>query len=87
MRWTCLKGRPVKHPLPEGETLLEGGARHLVNVGSVGQPRDGDNRAKYVLFDLEARALTLRFVPYDVERTAALILAHGFHRGFADRLR
>lgn len=87
MRYTCLKGRAEKHPLPEGGTALETGMRHLVNVGAVGQPRDGDNRAKYALFDPETRTVTLRFVPYDIDKTARLILGHGFHRGFADRLR
>ena len=87
MRFTCLKGVCEELPLPEGETVLEPGMRHLVNIGAVGQPRDGDNRAKYGLFDLDSRVLTMRFVPYDIEKTARLITEHGFHRGFADRLR
>ncbi|MEZ7198384.1 metallophosphoesterase family protein [Pseudodesulfovibrio karagichevae] len=86
MRYTCLRGEPVRHPLPEGETVLEQGVRHLVNIGSVGQPRDGDNRAKYGILDLDSRVLTMRFIPYDIKKTADLILAHGFHRAFADRL-
>jgi diadenosine tetraphosphatase ApaH/serine/threonine PP2A family protein phosphatase len=86
MRYTCLRGEPTRHALPEGETVLERGVRHLVNIGAVGQPRDGDNRAKYGVFDLDTRVLTMRFIPYDIKKTADLIVALGFHRGFADRL-
>jgi diadenosine tetraphosphatase ApaH/serine/threonine PP2A family protein phosphatase len=49
------------------------GAACLVNVGSVGQPRDGDLRACYALFD--GRAVTWRRVPYDVQAAADDILA------------
>jgi len=41
--------------------------RCLINVGSVGQPRDGDRRASYVIVDDEA--VTFRRLEYDVERT------------------
>ncbi|WP_272699061.1 metallophosphoesterase family protein [Desulfovibrio sp. Fe33] len=86
MRFVSLRGVPERFPLPEGETLLEPAVRHLVNIGSVGQPRDGDNRAKYGVLDLETQVLTMRFIPYDIKKTADLIMAHGFHRAFADRL-
>ena len=75
-----------KLPLTKGETLLEPGLRHLVNIGAVGQPRDGDNRAKYALYDTDSRTVTMRFIPYDIKKTADLIRSHGFHRAFADRL-
>jgi diadenosine tetraphosphatase ApaH/serine/threonine PP2A family protein phosphatase len=86
MRFTHQDGQSARSPLPFGETRLEPGMRHLVNVGAVGQPRDGDNRAKYVLYDTDARLVTVRAIPYDIGRTAELITAHGFHRAFADRL-
>ncbi|WP_419786314.1 metallophosphoesterase family protein [Pseudodesulfovibrio sp.] len=73
-------------PLPEGETLLNPEERHIVNVGAVGQPRDGDNRAKYALYDTERHSVTMRFITYDIKKTADLIRAKGFHRAFADRL-
>ena len=47
----------------------------IVNIGSVGQPRDGDNRACYVLFDQESNKVTWRRVPYDFEATAKKIEA------------
>ena len=73
-------------PLPEGDTLLDPEMRHIVNIGAVGQPRDGDNRAKYALFDTDSRVLTMRFIPYDIKKTVDLIRARGFHRAFGDRL-
>lgn len=46
---------------------LHEGRRCLVNVGSVGQPRDGDPRAAWCLLDTEARTVAVQRVPYDVE--------------------
>jgi len=71
--------------LGEGLHELREG-RRLINAGSVGQPRDGDNRAKYVIWDPEARALEVRFVPYDIRRTAEGIVAAGIPQVYADRL-
>ncbi len=70
-----------------GEGLHElGEGRRLVNAGSVGQPRDGDNRAKYVIWDPETRGLEVRFVAYDIHRTAEGIVAAGIPQVYADRL-
>ncbi len=61
-------------------------SKALVNVGSVGQPRDGDPRACYVTFDGET--VVFRRVKYDVEKTMAKIgKAKGLHQSFADRLK
>jgi diadenosine tetraphosphatase ApaH/serine/threonine PP2A family protein phosphatase len=87
MRFTYAKGvASPKLPLPEGHTVLEPNARHLLNIGAVGQPRDGDNRAKYALYDTDSRTVTMRFISYDIKKTADLIRALGLHRAFADRL-
>lgn len=45
------------------------GFKYLINVGSVGQPRDRDPRTGYVLYDLEAQTITLRRIEYDMETT------------------
>ena len=58
----------------------------LINVGSVGQPRDGDNRAKYVLWDPVKKWIEVRCVPYNIKKTAQKILDLGFPRFYADRL-
>ncbi|MDR5683401.1 MAG: metallophosphoesterase family protein [Armatimonadota bacterium] len=52
---------------PGERAALRGGQRHLINVGSVGQPRDGDPRAAYCLFDSDARVVELRRLPYPIE--------------------
>jgi diadenosine tetraphosphatase ApaH/serine/threonine PP2A family protein phosphatase len=62
------------------------GRRYIVNVGSVGQPRDRDPRAAYVLWDEDARSVTLRRVAYDHKEAAAKILRAGLPRALADRL-
>ncbi len=54
---------------PAGTELETAGVRALLNPGSVGQPRDGDPRAAYLVLDLEAQRATFRRVEYDVERT------------------
>ncbi|MDE1154349.1 MAG: metallophosphoesterase family protein [Acidobacteriaceae bacterium] len=43
------------------------GSKHLVNPGSVGQPRDGDWRAAYAIYDTELERVTFYRIPYDVE--------------------
>jgi len=87
MRFTLLNGEPSgKLPLPEGETKLDQNGRHLLNIGAVGQPRDGSNKAKYALFDTDTMTTTMRFITYDIEKTASLIRARGLHRAFGDRL-
>ena len=58
----------------------------LLNPGSVGQPRDGDPRAAYVLLDLDERRATFRRVEYDVERTQAEIRDAGLPELLAARL-
>ena len=60
--------------------------RHIVNVGAVGQPRDGDPRAKYVLWEPDTHLLTVRYVPYDHAATARKIIALGIPETFAHRL-
>lgn len=56
---------PYDEPFPLGEDRL------IINPGSVGQPRDGDPRASYVLLDLERKEILYRRVPYEVSRTQA----------------
>jgi len=59
----------------------------LVNVGSVGQPRDMDERAAYVMFDSDAQTVRLERVPYDVESAARKITDAGLPEMNAFRLR
>ncbi len=71
----------------EYELTLRGGARYLLNPGSVGQPRDGDWRAAFAIYD-DARALfTWHRVPYDIFKTQNAIRHAGLPDFLADRLR
>ena len=58
----------------------------LVNVGSVGQPRDGDPRAVYALWDDEAGTVELRRVAYDIAAARQKILDSGLPKILAERL-
>ena len=72
---------------PAGTEVDLGRGRTLLNPGSVGQPRDGDPRAAYLLLDLDARTASFRRVDYDVERTQAEIREAGLPETLAARLR
>ncbi len=65
---------------------LENGRRYVINVGSVGQPRDRDARAAYAIWDVDRREVEIRRVAYDHRATAAKILGAGLPRLLADRL-
>jgi predicted phosphodiesterase len=72
--------------LPFEQLTLEPGKRYFVNAGSVGQPRDGDWRAAYVVFDDEKRTIRLRRLRYDLAKTQGKILKAGLPPRLADRL-
>ncbi len=71
---------------PAGTELSLGGARRLLNPGSVGQPRDGDPRAAWLLLDLGTDRAVFRRVAYDVEGAQAAIRAACLPGALADRL-
>ncbi len=72
--------------LPDATFELPAGGKACVNIGSVGQPRDGDSRACYVLWDGDSR-ITYRRVEYDVQSTASRIRAiPQLHEKLAQRL-
>ena len=88
--------------VPEGEEFpqgcemfrLEDGAmvqlgrqrKVVINPGSVGQPRDGDPRAAYAVFDSESDTVTLHRVEYDIAATQKLMEASGLPRWLIERL-
>jgi predicted phosphodiesterase len=70
-----------------GDSLvLEEGSKYFINVGSVGQPRDGDWRACYLIYDLDTQWVNYRRVRYDIAVTQAKILAAGLPEMLAERL-
>lgn len=60
--------------------------RYIVNVGSVGQPRDTDPRASYCIYDSELKQIEIKRVRYDIEKAQAKIIEAGLPRVLADRL-
>jgi len=79
--------RVSKEGLTKGIVRLSPGNRYIVNVGSVGQPRDRqNNNAKYVIWDREHKTIEVRFVEYDVAVTANRIRELGFPESNANRL-
>jgi predicted phosphodiesterase len=71
---------------PAGTELELDGPRALLNPGSVGQPRDGDPRAAYLLLDLDAHTASFRRAEYDVARTQREMREVGLPEMLAARL-
>ena len=72
---------------PGGVELdLDDGVRWLLNPGSVGQPRDGDPRAAYLLLDTDRGHVSFRRIDYDIEQTQAEIRFEGLPESLAMRL-
>ncbi|MBW1727235.1 MAG: metallophosphatase family protein [Deltaproteobacteria bacterium] len=72
--------------LGKGTVPLHKGRKYIVNVGSVGQPRDRNNNAKYVIWNTSKDSLEVRFVPYDIAAVVSKIMAAGLPKVHADRL-
>jgi diadenosine tetraphosphatase ApaH/serine/threonine PP2A family protein phosphatase len=68
------------------QLTLRPGHRYVINVGSVGQPRDGDPAAAYAVWDLEAASVEVRRVGYDADEACRRIHAAGLPKILGDRL-
>jgi predicted phosphodiesterase len=79
-------GAIVRRPLGQECLALQPGEKYVINAGSVGQPRDGDNRAKYLLWDSDAATLEVLFVTYDYHTTMQKIRERDFPDAYAIRL-
>lgn len=75
-----LQGIPPEQPF----RLDEG--RWIINPGSVGQPRDGDHRASYLVYDSDSGEFRHYRVPYDIETTQRQMRALGLPHPLAERL-
>lgn len=78
--------RQVVEEMPAEEIKIEDGAKYFINIGSVGQPRDGDWRACYAIYDLEKRTVSFRRLEYDIEKTQKKIIEAGLPERLATRL-
>ena len=80
---TVAKDKVARTKLAEGSAVLDSDKTYLVNVGSVGHPRDGNGKAKYVIWDTSHGTIETRGVSYPAELTAEKIIARGFPRAYA----
>ena len=60
--------------------------RLIINPGGVGQPRDGDSRASYTIYDSETRTISHYRIPYDIEATQSKMMEFGLPRRLVTRL-
>jgi diadenosine tetraphosphatase ApaH/serine/threonine PP2A family protein phosphatase len=66
--------------------VIRPGHKYIVSVGSVGQPRDYDNRASYTIFDSDEKTFEFKRVAYDIESAANKIYEAELERNFGNRL-
>jgi predicted phosphodiesterase len=71
---------------PEGIEVDLAAAQHLLNPGSVGQPRDNDPRAAWIVIDTESHRATFRRTTYLIEQTQAEMREQGLPPALAERL-
>jgi len=86
-RWETI--RPLYRFKSQAEWFdfpLQKTTKYLINPGSVGQPRDGDARAAFALFDVEAYKVAFHRVPYDLKQTQEKIYAAKLPERLATRL-
>ncbi len=76
----------VEIPGPPRNFTLRPDRKYIISVGSVGQPRDYDNRASYVIYDSDAKKFEFRRVEYDIEGAAQKIFEARLERNFGHRL-
>ncbi|RJO65603.1 MAG: metallophosphoesterase [Candidatus Omnitrophota bacterium] len=72
--------------LSEYPIEIKKGNHYLINVGSVGQPRDGNPRACYCVFDTDSRKLDIRRAAYNIRSARGKIIKAGLPRFLGDRL-
>jgi predicted phosphodiesterase len=65
---------------------VEPGRKYFVNVGAVGQPRDGNPKAAYVIYDMDEGSIELRRLDYDIPAAQKKILQAGLPARLAERL-
>lgn len=86
--WHELRPRYNSHNDAESWTMpIPPGTRHLINPGSIGQPRDCDWRAAFAIYHSEAAEIVFHRVPYDLTAAQGRILMAGLPERLAARLR
>lgn len=75
----------ISIPVPSTPIRIDD-ERLIINPGSVGQPRDGDPKAAYMVLDPESKTVEYRRVPYDVASTQKLMMDKGLPESLISRL-
>jgi predicted phosphodiesterase len=85
--WMCDQRGKVTSPPNLPDTFsMHAENLYLINPGSVGQPRQRDNRARYLLFDTSCEAVHFKAVPYDIEKAQQKIMQAKLPEYLAHRL-
>lgn len=84
--WVLGETRLVEFASGPLRLALQPGTQYVINVGSVGQPRDGDPAAAYAVWDLDAGSVEIRRIPYDAAEARRRIHAAGLPQLLGDRL-
>ncbi len=79
------KGNRIQYTL-SAEVTLESQSRYIVNVGSVGQPRDGNPKPSYCIFDTKEKTISIKRINYLIEEAQKKIIAAGLPVFLASRL-
>ena len=79
-------GAVIRAPLIKGVMQLRKEKKYIINVGSVGQPRDGNNNAKYVIWDETENLIQVKFIPYHIAKVTNKIIEAGLPDAHAERL-
>jgi predicted phosphodiesterase len=72
--------------LLEPKIKIESNKNYIINVGSIGQPRDRDKRASYCIFDTEKKEVILKRINYNIKKTQEKIVRAGLPPFLASRL-
>lgn len=83
---TFCDAKGIVNYTPGGKVKVDPGNKYLVNVGSVGQPRDGDPRASYCIYDTKKAYVEIKRVSYDIKTAQRKILKQGLPEILASRL-
>jgi len=82
-----VRGKVASVEIPlDGTVKLNEDGFYLLNPGSVGQPRNGDPRSSYFIFDTQENTLRFRLVEYDLSETIKKIMNANLPELFAERL-
>lgn len=79
-------GHCANLPLSESVGVVLGKDKMIINPGGVGQPRDGDPRASYAIYDSEAKMIRLHRVTYDIKLTQQKMVKHNLPVRLISRL-